>query len=126
MTPDPAGDAVAPGAIEGVNLGRMKLAKTFEGDLVATSAGEMIGARTPIANSAGYVAIEQVVGTLAGRSGSFVLHHKGTMARGESSLDVTVVPDSGTGELKGLSGRMTIDIVEGKHLYVLHYEFAPV
>jgi len=103
---------------DGVALGRMSIEKRFEGDLVATSHVEMIAARTAVPASAGYVALERVRGTLHGRAGSFVLQHSGTMNRGVSSLTVTVVPDSGTGELKGLSGAMTIDRQDGKHLYV--------
>jgi len=72
--------------------------------------------------SAGYVAIERVTGTLDGKHGTFVLQHSGTMNRGASTLSVTVVPDSGTGELAGLSGRMNIQIVEGKHFYELDFE----
>lgn len=74
---------------------------------------DMIGARTPVDGSAGYVAIERVTGTLDGKQGTFVLQHSGVMTRGARSLSVTVVPDSGTSELKGLSGRMDIKIVEG-------------
>ena len=77
----------------------------------------MLAAGTAIEGSAGYVAIEQATGTLHGRSGSFVLQHNGTMARGAGQLTITVVPDSGTGELVGLAGTMTITIVDGKHLY---------
>ena len=104
---------------EGVSLGRVGLDKRFAGPLDATSKGQMIGARTPVDGSAGYVAIERVTGTLDGRAGTFVLQHSGVMTRGARALTVTVVPDSGTGELKGLAGRMDIQIVEGKH----HYEF---
>ncbi|MDH3786405.1 MAG: DUF3224 domain-containing protein, partial [Acidobacteriota bacterium] len=71
--------------------------------------------------SAGYVAIEQVTGTLHGRRGSFVLQHTGTMNRGAPSLAVTVVPDSGTGDLVGLEGEFTINVEDGKHLYEFNY-----
>jgi hypothetical protein len=102
-------------------LGRMWLDKEFHGDLEATSRGQMLTAMTDVKGSAGYVAIERVSGTLGGRAGSFVLQHTGTMARGTPSLTITVVPDSGTGELTGLSGGMTIIVTDGKHSYELEY-----
>jgi len=101
-------------------LGRMSLSKVFQGQLEATSAGEFLSAMGSEKGSAGYVAMERVTGTLDGRTGSFVLQHAGTMTRGTPELKVTVVPDSGTGELVGLSGTLRIDIVEKKH----HYEFS--
>jgi hypothetical protein len=105
----------------------VSLKKQFTGDLEASSSAEMIGARSEVKGSAGYVAIERVVGTLSGRTGSFVLQHSGTMTRGKGELSVSVVPDSGTGELKGISGKMTIEISEGKHSYSFEYaiELAP-
>ncbi|HEX6560348.1 MAG TPA: DUF3224 domain-containing protein [Longimicrobiales bacterium] len=102
-------------------LGRMSIDKRFHGDLEATSKGEMLSAATAIKNSAGYVAIECVRGSLHGKRGSFVLQHSGTMTRGQGLLNVTVVPDSGTDELAGLSGRMTIHIENGQHFYELEY-----
>jgi hypothetical protein len=102
-------------------LGRMWLDKEFHGDLEATSRGQMLTAMTDVKGSAGYVAIERVSGTLRGRAGSFVLQHTGTMTRGTPSLAITVVPDSGTGELTGLSGGMTIIVTDGKHSYELEY-----
>lgn len=101
--------------------GRMLLDKQFHGDLEATSKGQMLTALTDVEGSAGYVAIERVSGTLAGRSGTFVLQHSGVMTRGAQQLTITVVPDSGTGQLVGLAGRMEIDIVDGKHSYILQY-----
>lgn len=106
---------------EGTGLGRMSLDKEFAGDLVATSKGEMLTAMTGVNGSAGYVAMERVTGTLAGRSGSFILKHDGTMTRGVPSLSVRVVPDSATGELEGLAGEMSIDVMGGRHSYVLNY-----
>jgi flagellar basal body rod protein FlgG len=100
----------------------MSIDKTFHGELDATSKGEMLAAMTPVKGSAGYVAIEKVTGKLAGRDGTFVLQHMGTMTRGEGKLTVTVVPDSGTGQLVGLSGTMSIEITEGKHFY--HFEYS--
>lgn len=102
-------------------LARMSIDKQFHGELEAASKGEMLSAGTDVKGSAGYVAIEKVSGTLQGRSGSFVLQHSGTMARGAPQLSVTVVPDSGTGELKGLTGRMAIIIKDGKHFYEFEY-----
>ncbi len=98
-------------------LGRMSIDKQFHGDLEATSKGQMLAAGTAVKDSAGYVALEVVNGALRGRSGTFVLQHSGTMNRGEPQLMVTVVPDSGTGRLVGLAGKMAIKIIEGKHSY---------
>ena len=102
-------------------IGSMAIAKTFHGDLEASSVGQMLAVRTAVANSAGYVAMERVTGRLAGRSGSFALQHSGTMDRGASSLSVAVVPDSGTGELSGISGEMEIRVDGGRHDYVFRY-----
>lgn len=102
-------------------VGRMSIDKTFCGDLQATSLGEMLAAMTAVQGSAGYVAIEHVTGSLHGKIGSFMLQHTGVMNRGTPQLVVTVIPDSGTGELSGLAGTLTIDIVDGQHLYTLDY-----
>lgn len=110
-----------PDSAEGVALGRMTLDKQFHGDLEGTATGEMLTAMTGTEGSAGYVAIERVSGVLHGRRGSFVLQHSGTMTRGAPQLSVTVVPDSGTGELAGLAGAMFITIADGKHSYVFDY-----
>jgi hypothetical protein len=96
---------------------RLFLDKQFHGDLEATSKGQMLGARTAVEGSAGYVALELVSGTLHGLRGSFVLQHNGTMMKGAPTMMVTVVPDSGTGELIGLAGKMTIVIADGTHSY---------
>ena len=101
--------------------GRMLLDKQFHGDLEATSKGQMLTALTDVEGSAGYVAIEHVSGTLAGRSGTFVLQHSGVMTRGAQQLTITVVPDSGTDQLVGLAGKMEISIANGKHSYTLEY-----
>ncbi len=103
------------------SLGRMDIDKQFLGDLAATSRGEMLSAGTAVKGSAGYVALERVSGTLENRAGSFVLQHTGTMNRGEPRLEITVVPDSGTDQLKGLSGTMMITIVGGIHTYEFDY-----
>ncbi|MDH3628713.1 MAG: DUF3224 domain-containing protein [Acidobacteriota bacterium] len=102
-------------------LGRMSIDKEITGDLTATTVGQMLSAMSDTEGSAGYVAIEQVTGTLHGRRGSFVLQHTGTMNRGAPSLAVTVVPDSGTGDLVGLEGEFTINVEDGKHLYEFNY-----
>ncbi len=116
MTPqapdETAGDA---------SVGRMSLAKRFHGDPDATSQGQMLAVRTAVEGSAGYVAMERVSGTLHERSGSFALQHNGTMVRGNPQLTVIVVPDSGADELTGLTGAMTIDIVDGEHRYKFAY-----
>ncbi|HSM57492.1 MAG TPA: DUF3224 domain-containing protein [Candidatus Sulfomarinibacteraceae bacterium] len=105
-----------------VTVGRMAIDKTYHGDLQARSRGEMLTATTGVQGSAGYVAIEQVQGTLRGRRGTFVLQHYGMMDRGQRRLILEVVPDSGTGELTGLSGQMTLTIEDGDHFYELEYE----
>lgn len=107
------------GAVDS-GLGRLSIDKKFFGGLEGSSQGEMLSARGA-EGSAGYVALEKVTGKLAGLTGSFVLQHSGTMIRGEGTLSVTVVPDSGTGDLAGLVGQMTIDNNEGEHSYVFEY-----
>ena len=102
-------------------LGRMSIDKQFHGDLEASSQGQMMSAMTGVKGSAGYVALERVTGTLAGRKGSFVLQHSGTMDRGTPTLSVSIVPDSGTDELTGLTGTLTIIIADGKHSYDFEY-----
>jgi hypothetical protein len=109
---------------EDTGLGRLSIDKTFRGDLVGKSRGEMLTAMTGVEGSAGYVAVERVTGTLGGRKGSFALQHDGLMDRGKPSLSIRVVPDSGTGELAGLAGTMTIEIKDGKHFYELEYTLA--
>ncbi len=106
---------------EGANLGRMSIDKQFHGDLQATSQGEMLSAMGSVKGSAGYVAIERVSGSLHGRSGSFVLQHNATMTRGEPHLNIIVVPDSGTDQRIGLTGKMHIIIADGKHSYEFDY-----
>ena len=107
----------------GINLGRMSIDKEFHGELDATSKGEMLSAMTSVEGSAGYVAIEQVIGSLSGKKGSFVLQHFGSMDKGKDSLILEVVPDSGSDELSGLVGKMEIKIEEGQHFYVFEYNF---
>ncbi|HAT30690.1 MAG TPA: DUF3224 domain-containing protein [Janthinobacterium sp.] len=114
----------ATAGLESAALGRMTLAKQFHGDLEASSLGEMLTAAGAVQGSAGYVAMERVSGALHGRAGGFVLQHSGTMNRGAPQLSVTVVPDSGTGELAGLTGSMTIRNDGGRHSYVFDYALA--
>jgi hypothetical protein len=119
ITPQAAEPGVGDPAV-----GRMALDKEFSGDLEAVSKGQMLALRTGVEGSAGYVAIERVVGTLAGRTGSFALQHSGIMRRGAPTLQVVVIADSGTEELTGLEGTMAIVIADGKHLYEFDYRFA--
>ena len=103
-------------------LGRMSVAKVLHGDLEGTSAGEMLTAGTSVKDSAAYVAVERVTGTLQGRRGTFILQHTGTMTRGAQQLTITVVPDSGTDQLTGIAGSMKIIIdKDGKHFYDFEY-----
>jgi hypothetical protein len=102
-------------------VGRLTIDKQFHGDLEGTSKGHMLAYTTEVQGSAGYVAMERVTGTISGRTGSFVLQHSATMTRGEPLLVLTVVPDSGTQALAGLSGKMAITIVDKKHFYEFEY-----
>src|SRR5882762_3835725 len=120
LTPEVLADKAAD-----KTLARTSIDKQFHGDLEAASKGEMLSAVTPVKGSAGYVAIERVTGTLKGRKGTFVLQHSATMARGAPHLHIIVVPDSGTDELTGLAGTMTINIAPGaQHSYDFEYTFA--
>jgi hypothetical protein len=116
LTPQTSSDAA-----QDANLGRLTIDKQFHGAIEGTSKGQMLTAGTSVKGSAGYVAMEQVSGTLDGHAGSFILQHTATMNRGVPQLSITVVPDSGTGELAGLSGKMNIIISEGKHSYDFEY-----
>ena len=106
----------------GAVVGHVRFDKRFHGALDATSVVHMLAVGTDVPGSAAYVAIERIAGSLEGRSGSFLTHHDGVLDRGQASLSVTVVPDSGTGELAELTGRMSIDIVDGAHFYTFDYE----
>ncbi len=116
LSPQPAA-----AGIEAARLGRQTIDKTFRGDLEAGSLGEMLAVMTEVRGSAGYVAMERVDGLLHGRRGTFVLQHFAFMDRGQPELSVRVVPDSGTGELAGLSGQMSIRIEGGRHFYGFDY-----
>jgi hypothetical protein len=108
------------------NLGRLTVDKRFHGDLEGISKGEMLATQTDTPGSAGYVAMERVTGRLKGRSGSFVLQHSATMTRGAQKASIAVVPDSGTGELQGISGIMTITVgSDGSHSYEFDYKIGP-
>lgn len=116
LNPQPLADSSTD-----ATLGRLSIDKQFHGALEGTSRGEMLSARTAVNDSAGYVAIERVTATLNGRKGSFVLQHTATMNRGQQQLTITVVPDSGTGELAGIAGTMSIRIADGTHFYEFRY-----
>jgi uncharacterized protein DUF3224 len=109
---------------ENLTLGRMTIDKQYHGDIEGTGKGQMLTAGTQVKDSAGYVAIELVSGSVHGLKGSFLLQHTGTMNRGVPQLSITVVPDSGTEELVGLAGKLTIKIEGGKHFYDFDYTLA--
>ena len=102
----------------------MSIDKQYHGDLEGTAKGEMLTGMTSVKDSGVYVAVERFTGTLSGRRGSFVLHHTGIMERGAQKLTVTVVPDSGTEQLTGITGTLNIIIADGKHLYEFDYSLA--
>ena len=108
----------------GVKLNRSVVRKEFSGGMSGTSEAQMLAAFTDTPGSAGYVAIEHFMGSVDGKSGSFVLQHSGVMNRGDAQLTVIIVPDSGTGELVGISGTLEIDNDEGSHSYTLEYELS--
>lgn len=118
----PSGDA---DKAEGSTLGMYSLDKQYRGDLEAGAKGTMLTAGTDVKGSAGYVAIERVTGALKGRKGSFVLQHNGTLTRGTPQQNIIVVPDSGTGELVGLTGKLTVIIENGNHSYEFDYSLPP-
>ena len=107
----------------GGTVGHSRFDKRFHGPLDATSVVHMLAVMSEVAGSGAYVAMERIEGTLDGRRGSFFAQHNGVMDRGQPSLDLTVVPDTGTGELTGLRGRIAIAIVDGKHYYTFDYDF---
>jgi hypothetical protein len=110
--------------VDGVHLGRMSIDKTYHGELDAKSQGEMLSAMTTTQGSAGYVAIEQVSGTLRGKKGSFVLQHFGTIDKGSDRLILKVIPDSASDELAGLTGSMEVRDEEGQHFYDFDFSLA--
>jgi len=117
MTPLPADDYA-----DGKTLGRVAADKQYHGDLEGSGKGQMLTAMGAVKDSAVYLATERVSGTLGGRSGTFLLAHRGVMNRGAQRLEIDVVPDSGTGELQGLAGKLSINIApDGKHFYDFEY-----
>ncbi|MBW7932593.1 MAG: DUF3224 domain-containing protein [Gemmatimonadaceae bacterium] len=111
---------------DGITEQRAGLDKRYHGHLDAVGAGTMLSTTTAAPGSAGYVAMERVAGTLHGRRGAFVLQHHGLMQRGQQQLSVTIVPDSGTGELAGITGQCHITVAKGAHSYELHYTLGVV
>ncbi|MET8727406.1 MULTISPECIES: DUF3224 domain-containing protein [Streptomyces] len=107
---------------EGTTLSKVVVTKTFTGDIQGTSVTELIKAMTSEPTSAGYVAIERLTGTVHGRKGTFILQHSAISTRGEGDLNIVIVPDSGTGELSTISGRLNVVPAEGTHSYTLEYE----
>ena len=103
-------------------IGRMSLQKTFQGDLEGSALGQMLATSGEVQGSAAYVAIDRVQGSLHGRAGSFSLQHRGVMDRGTAQLAITIVPDSGSGELTGISGTFDIRVSDGQHFYDIEYE----
>ncbi len=115
---------VIPQHDEGISdpsVSRMAIDKVYHGELSATGLGQMLAGMGGQKGSAAYVAIERVRGTLQGKSGSFAVHHLGVMDRGAQRLTIEVVPDSGTGELAGITGTMSIEIKDGTHFYTFDY-----
>ena len=111
----------AESGIGDASIGRMSLHKVFQGDLAGEAHGQMLAAMTAVAGSAAYVALDRFEGSLDGRRGGFSLQHRGVMDRGAPELTVTIVPDSGTGELEGISGSLGIRMSNGAHFYDLDY-----
>ncbi|MBZ2205990.1 DUF3224 domain-containing protein [Massilia soli] len=114
----------APAEPGRARVGRMLMDKQYFGDLVGTAQGEMLSAGNPAAGSASYVAIEHVSGALNGKVGDFALAHAGTMHNGANDLTITIVPGSGTGELAGISGKLTLSITGNQHYYDIDYQLA--
>ena len=106
---------------DGIKLNRNFVSKEYSGDLIGVAEAQMLAAYANTPGSAGYVAIERFTGSIGERQGSFVLQHHGIMNKGDAQLTVTIVPDSGTGKLSGISGALQIDIHEGQHSYTLTY-----
>jgi Protein of unknown function (DUF3224) len=108
-------------AIAATSIARYSLDKIYRGDLEGASAGEMMGAGNPATGKAGYVAVEQFTGALHGKSGSFALQHSSTMDDGRYDMNIRVAPGSGTGQLEGIAGTLTIIIAAGSHSYTFDY-----
>lgn len=110
-------------ATQTVGAMRMAFKKRFTGALEATSVVSMMGIMNREIGSGAYVALERIIGNLEGRKGSFSLQHGSSMTRGIAVQKISVVPDTGTEELKNLAGEMIIDIIDGQHFYTFSYEF---
>jgi hypothetical protein len=104
-----------------VSLGRMTIEKQWQGEMQGTSTGQMLTGGDFKTGSAGYVAMEKFTGSVKGRKGTFILQHSAIMTKGKGDLTITIVSDSGTEELKGISGKLAIKIENGKHFYDLDY-----
>lgn len=115
---------IIPTESDDPTMGMMLLDKTYRGDLKGTGKGRMLTGMTSVKGSAAYVAIERIDGELNGKKGTFLIQHSGTMSKEKQSLTISVVPDSGTGELTGLIGTMEIRIVDRKHFYDFRFGFA--
>lgn len=112
---------LAPQMDDDIQAGRMLIDKVYSGGMEGKGVGQMLSKRTDVANSAAYVAIEEFTGTIKGLEGGFTLMHVGLMHNGKDSLDVSIVPDSGMGAFKGVSGKLEIMVEQGKHTYVFEY-----
>ena len=110
---------------EDKSLGRMSIEKQWHGEIEGSSTGQMLTGGDVNTGSAGYVAMEKFTGTVKGRKGTFILQHSATMTKGKGDLTITVVPDSGIDDLKGIRGKLTIRIENGKHFYDLEYGLSP-
>jgi hypothetical protein len=105
-------------------VARMLLYKEFHGDLEAIAHGEMMAAHEPLTGAGVYVAIDRVTGTLHGKSGSFLIAHRGIRNADGQDLSIVIVPGSGTGQLTGITGAVSIEIVDKKHFYSMEYALA--
>jgi len=106
---------------EDKSMGRMTLEKQWQGEVQGTSTGQMLTGGDVKTGSAGYVAMEKFTGSVKGRKGTLIFQHSATMTSGKGDLMITVVPGSGTEELKGIAGKVTIKIENGKHFYDFEY-----
>jgi len=105
----------------GIAFSRVRVDKRFEGTLEAESVVHMLAVMTPVKTSRAYVAVERVVGTLDGREGAFAVTHLGVQTADEQSLALAIVPDSGTGELEGITGTLSIEFTDGQHFYEIDW-----
>ena len=115
---------MTPQTSDQIDVGRLTIEKTYRGEMQGSGKGQMLSKRTSVPGSAGYVALEHFSGNVNGVAGGFTLQHFGLMNKGESQLQVTIIPDSGTEGLAGISGALKIDMKDGEHFYVLEYEIS--